>query len=70
MLCTIVPNVEYKFMKVYFNCMFYGLNAFANWCRHLYSTDRETGLSSNIFNIAGWFNEWKADSFSLMIEGE
>ena len=39
MLCTIVANVEYNFMKAYFNCLFYGLNAFANWCRHLYSTD-------------------------------
>ena len=70
MLCTTIPNVEYNFMNVYFNCLFHGLNAFGNWCRQLYSTDRETGLSSDIFNIAGWFNEWKGDSISLMSEGE
>lgn len=70
MLCKIVPNVEYKFMKVYFNYMFYGLNTFANWCRNIYSTDREIGLSSDIFNIAGWFNEWKGDCISLMSEDE
>ena len=54
MLCTIVPNVEYKFMKVYFNCLSPCLNAFGNCCCNLYPTNGETGVSSGIFNIAGW----------------
>ena len=61
MLCTIVSNVEYIFLKVYFNCLFHGLNAFGNYCCHLYPTNGGIGATYDIFNIAGWFIERKGE---------
>ena len=45
MLCTIVPNVEYKFMKAYFNCLFHGLNAFGNRDRYFCSANGKIGVT-------------------------
>lgn len=45
MLCTIVPNVEYKFMKVYFNCLSPCLKAFGNRDRYFCSANAKTGVT-------------------------